>query len=275
MRLFTDEEFEMMISEMTNDDHPTYNMLCTIAEKTLRPKIKYWCTVDSVLCGRGMEDDIMQEVFIRLIKTTVTHFLMKEDHNGESNRNPDKFKSWMFKVAENIKRDIANSLRIRELKTRLLESEEKVQLFENEKYYDVETYDYEILAEAFKIVLESDVMVYKVLTWLAQSLFIIQFDVTKIQSNEVIISSFGEKSLFEMRDILFDFAKKIEWVIISPVQKERISRALNAELNGKTIGEIKYKDFFMKKGGKASISDWVNRMNRLVESRMKNEASFY
>lgn len=77
MQPFTDEEFEIMVSEMKDDDHPTYSMLCTIAEKTLRPKVKYWCAADSVFHGRGMEDDIMQEVFIRLIKMTVTHFLSR------------------------------------------------------------------------------------------------------------------------------------------------------------------------------------------------------
>ena len=77
-----------------------------------------------------------------------------------------------------------------------------------------------------------------------------------------------------MKDILFDFVKRVEWIVVTPAQIQKINHALNAELNDKHIGEIKYKDFFMKKGGKASISDWVNRMNRLIESRIKNEASY-
>lgn len=100
-------------------------------------------------------------------------------------------------------------------------------------------------------------------------MFIIEVDVTKIQSNDAIITAFSEKTLFEMKDILLGFADKIDWIVIAPEQIEKINRALNAEFKNKLIGEIKYKDFFMKKGGKASISDWVNRMNRLIESRMK------
>ena len=35
MRPFTDEEFEIMISEMTDKAHPSSDMLCSIAEKLL------------------------------------------------------------------------------------------------------------------------------------------------------------------------------------------------------------------------------------------------
>lgn len=41
MRPFTDEEFEIMISEMTDKDHPSFDMLCSIAKKTLRSKVRY------------------------------------------------------------------------------------------------------------------------------------------------------------------------------------------------------------------------------------------
>ena len=68
-----------MISEMTNKAYPSFDMLCFMAEKTLRSKGRYWCSTDSVLRGRGMEDDIMQDIFIRLIKTTATRFLVRKD----------------------------------------------------------------------------------------------------------------------------------------------------------------------------------------------------
>ena len=269
MRPFTDEEFEIMISELTDETHPSFNMLCSIAEKTLRPKVEYWCLTNSALRGRKMEDDIMQDVFIRLIKTTVTHFLVRKDRNGEVNRNPDEFKSWMFKVAERIKIDTANALRSRDSKVREFEDWEEEQIPDKSYNKDEQLFQQETLAQAFKIVLESDARIYKILTWLAQSLFIIEFDVTKIQSNDAIIMAFGEKTLFEMKDILFGFADKIEWISIAPEQADRIDRALNTEVKNQRIGEMRYQDFFMKKGGKASISDWVNRMNRLIESRIQ------
>ncbi len=258
-----------MISEMTDESHPSFDMLCSIADKTLRSKVKYWCATDPVLSDRDVAEDIMQNIFCRLIKTTITHFLKRKDCDGQNTRDPDGFKSWMFKVAENIKNDTAKSLRNRDFKTRGFEDGEEEQIPEAQSDDEYEIYRREKLAEAFQIVLDSDARVYKVLTLLAQSLFILEYDITRIQSNYAIISAFSEKSLFEMRDIVLKFACKIQWIVITPKQIDKINRALNAELNNIRIGEIKYKDFFMKKGGKASISDWINRMDKLIESRMK------
>ena len=150
MRPFTDEEFEIMISEMTDKAHPSSDMLCSIAEKTLRSKVRYWCSTDSVLRGRRMEDDIMQDIFIRLIKTTVTHFLLRKDRNGEVNRNPDEFKSWIFKVAERIKIDTANALRNRDYKMRGFEDGEEEQI-PDEPYDEDSAYDPVEIKKAFNI----------------------------------------------------------------------------------------------------------------------------
>ena len=268
MRQFTEQEFEKMISELTDESHPSFDTLCAIAEKTLRSRVRYWCATDSALAGKKLEDDIMQEIFLRLIKTTVTGFLFRKENNGEINNDPDGFKSFMFTVAERIKIDTANAERKRDSRTRgFIDGEEEK--IPDESGDGGDEYRRERLAEAFNIVLESDAGVYKVLTWLAQSLFIIELDITKIRSNDAIISAFSEKTLFEMRDTVLEFAKKVDWITVSDEQIKRINKALNAAAGDKRTGDIKYKDFFMKKGGKATISDWVNRMNKMIESRMK------
>jgi len=270
MRPFTDEEFGIMVSEMTGKAHPSFDMLCTIAKKTLKPKIKYWCSVDPVLRGRGEEDDIMQEVFKRLIKTAMHSFLKRDDNDGEINRDPDEFRNWMITVAKRIKIDKANELRKTGYRERGFEDGEAEQIPDSSCGDDRETaYKQAVLAAAFTVVIESDARVYKILTWLAQSLFIMDYSIAKISSNDAIIAAFSEKTLFEMKDTLFELAEKYDWIVITAEQAERIDRALNAEFKDKRIGDFRYESFFMKKGGKASISDWVNRMNRLIESRIK------
>lgn len=57
-------------------------------------------SINPDLRGRGMEDEIMQDVFVRLLKITVTHFLSQKDINGESNIHPDKFQAWITTVAK-------------------------------------------------------------------------------------------------------------------------------------------------------------------------------
>lgn len=196
---------------------------------------------------------------------------MKKDACGEFiNRDPDDFQSWMFKVAQNIKRDTANALRRQNFNIRSFEDDEIDQIPDFLEDEGEILYRQEKLAKAFELVLNSDAKIYKVLTWLAQSLFIIQHDITKIESTGEIIKEFSEKSLFEMRDIIFRSAYYIPWLTISQAQMDKIDRALNTVFReDKLTGEIQYKDFFMNKGGKASISDWVNRMNRMIERLMK------
>lgn len=262
-RAFSDQEFEIMIFEMSDDTHPAFDALCAIAEKILRPKVRYWCRSDPVLYGRGMEDDIMQEILIRLIKTIVTHFLKR---NGVVNRNPEEFQKWITTVAKNVQIDMAKALRNRDARVRgFVEGEQIAAPSAPDGEEDSRR---ETLAEAFRIVLDSDAAVYKILTWLAQSIFIIEYNVTKIRSNELIIAAFGERSLFEMRDMVLDAADNVEWISITDAQKARMDQALNMKWAGKAIGEIPYQEFFMKKGGKASISDWVNRMNKMIERQM-------
>ncbi len=130
-------------------------------------------------------------------------------------------------------------------------------------------YKRERLAEAFDIVLDSDCKIYKVLTWLAMSLFIIKYDIKRSESSAIVVTAFSDKTLFDMRDVLLKMVQRIDWITINKQQLDKINTALNAEYRGYKIGQFRYSDFFMKKGGKASISDWVNRMNRLIESRVK------
>ncbi|MBQ9914678.1 MAG: hypothetical protein IJO50_00900, partial [Clostridia bacterium] len=108
---FTTEEFDLMVEELLYCEPISFRMLCNIADKTLRNKVKHWCLLDDALRSRGYEDDIMQEICIRLMKTTVTYFLLKDGADGPVNYDPKGFKYWLTTVGENIKRDFANKIR--------------------------------------------------------------------------------------------------------------------------------------------------------------------
>lgn len=132
----------------------------------------------------------------------------------------------------------------------------------------------EQLKMAVNIALESDSSVYKTLTWLAQFVFMIQCDISKIRSNDMIVEQFENKTLSEMYLVIQNAAKKIPWLDIDAVQQRRIEEALNRQWEKDiTYGDVKYGTFFMKKGGKKSISDWVNRMNNTIRRAMDNGTS--
>lgn len=268
---FSDKEFETVIYELFERDEACFDTLCEIAQRVLMPSIKRWCEADSALCKRGYEDDIMQEVLLRLIKTCITHFFCK---NGSSsiNRDKDGFSSWMFKVAINIKRDTANRERHRRMGEDELDADlatddgELVDCFEA-------AVEHQMISNAISAVLDSDAHICKKLTWIAQCFYIVELDVTKIRSNELILADFSDSTLYEMRDRLLDISERIEWITVTAAQRQHIDELLSEKNEaGMICGQMHYNEFFMKKGGKATISDWVNRMNGVVRRVITNEA---
>lgn len=271
MPMITEQEFHTMVEELLHREEASFASLCAIAERELKSSIRRWCATDDTLRGRNCEEDIMQEIHLRLIKTTVSHFLLR-DEDGTVNMDPGGFRAWMFQVAKNITRDHAQRLRrVRANTTGLTEIEDQESDPEGSKLERMED-----LTRAFEIVLDADVQVYKVLTWLAQGLFIVELGITKIESNGMIVETFGEKTLFEMRDMLLAAAKALPWLQIRPAQLQRINEALQEPYDDvRCYGQVAYQEFFMKKGGKATISDWVNRMNGMIKRVMDDEAHNY
>ena len=274
---FTRDEFDVMVNELLYKDPISFDMLCQIAEKTLRPSVVNWCKTEDCLRGRGYEDDIMQEIHLRLMKTTVDYFLLRDDIKGPYNDNPEGFEDWIFFVAKNIKRDFANKIRNRDFTTDDID-DPAIGEIPSSDYEDDTEENVDRLKQAFSIVLSSDVGIYKVLTWLAQFIFILEYDISKIKSNELIITAFENKTLYDMYDMILTASNKIPWIVITREQNEKILEALRKRRNGNvSYGETKYKDFFMKHNGevsgKKSISDWMNRMNDMIKRRVETKGS--
>lgn len=267
---FTKAEFDVMVHDLLYADPICFDTLCEIAEKTLRPSVIRWCVQEDCLRGRGYEDDIMQDIYIRLIQTTVSHFLLRDGLEGPYNNDPEGFEDWMFRVANNLKRDFANKVRSRDFRTRCID-DVIGEGNQDEEFEDAQGRT-EKLRQAFAIVLSADVSVYKVLTWLAQCVFMLVDDITKIESNQSIIEAFENKTLYEMYDMILTASAEIPWLYISKQEHERILDALRKTRDGDvSYGETKYRDFFMKcngvVSGKKSISDWVHRVNGMIKKK--------
>ena len=264
MRSFTDEEFDVMLRELTVNDPPSFQMLAVIAEKTLRSSIVRWCREDKRLAGRQLEDDIMQTTIMRMMQKCITGFFLRTD---KLNDDPEGFNKWMFEVARNMTRDFADSQGRLDGRERGFE-EGEAENIAAEDDTEREAAD-ERLAAAFAIIIDADVKIYKILTWLAECAFIIEHGKTKIESNAVLAEEFAEKTLRELCDTVYEFAENIPWMNFTPQQRRKIQAALCEPYeNGKTYGETKYKEFFMKKDGKATISDWMNRMDGMIKRRL-------
>ncbi len=266
---FTVEEFNTMVDELLYRKPASHETLVRIADRTLRGSVIHWCKVDSRLRGREYWEDLLQEILLRLIKTTVSSFLLHKRVVGPYNNDPEGFQRWMFTLAGNVKEDFAKKVFSRESRTTPIdEGDGPIDPMPQDPDSTVEQ-----LKTALSVVLSDDINIYKTLTWLAQFIFILSADVTKIQSNELIITAFESKTLYEMYDMLLLASKKIPWMEIDEAQREHLVSKLKVEYApGISYGAMKYRDFFMKvrgeASGKKSVSDWVNRINDRIRKKL-------
>lgn len=264
---FTKEEFEIMVEELLYREPISFDMLCHIVEKTLRKKVVYLCQMPD-LRGRDLENDIMQEIQIKLMKITITGFLLKDGVGGPVNNDPKGFERWIKTVGQNCFRDYIK--KVRGWDSRIVDIDDesiKKMLGSNDDNLSEE--HKAKLKKMFSMVLSANSNIYKILTWVAQFVFIVACDVSKIHSTEKMVEIFGEKTLFEMYDTLYRLSEYIGWVEITKEQDEKILKALNKQWKENVVfGDVPYKEFFMvvngQKNGKKSISDWVNRMNNMI-----------
>lgn len=269
--VFTQEEFDTMVNQLLVEEPVSYDMLCMIADKVLRPTVIYWCKNEDSLRGRDCENDIMQDIYLRLIKKTIGYFLLRSDMDDQVNLDPEGFEDWLFRVARNIKRDHARKNRSHDIKNTELDGSETAEMTSD--WTGIGEDRVERLRAAFDVVISADVSVYKTLTWLAQSLLVLYLDITKIRANEQILEKYSHRTLNEMYDSLRQISGQIPWMHISENQHRKIRAALDAPWEkDMTFGQLPYRTFFMKyrgeESGKKSISDWVNRLNAIIRRNL-------
>ncbi len=271
--LFTQDEFDVMVDELLYQETVSYNMLCNIAVKFLGPYIAKLCSSNEALRGRGYEEDILQDVCLHLIKVTVDKFFLKKDDNGNFtyDRNPGTFGNWLKTVARNKVVDKAVEIGQKDNRTVDIESLLSDSPSTGDEFtLSLEDESTEMLRKAIFIVMSSSASVYKILTWLAQCVLVLNYDLTRIKANDLIVKEFEHKSLFDMYAMITAASDKISWLRLSDEQHRKIMNSLKRPFDDtRCYGVVKYREFFMKYRGeiapKKSISDWINRMDSLIQ----------
>ena len=268
---FTVEEFHTMVQELLYTEPSRFDTLCEIATRTLMPMIRSWCRRDKVVRGRGFEEDIMQNVLVKLVQNVVINFLQNDRAEGPYNDNPEGFERWIIVVGHNVQRDFANEIRRDEFITEDDEDVLDTLPVCDEDWVTVQE-QRETLSRAFRMVIDSDLSVYKVLTWWAHILFIAEKSMEHHVANRTIVMMLENKTLQQMYDYVLAVSKKVPWMTITPEQHRHVMAALQKPFDEEhTYGETPYHRFYMKKGGNASVSDWVNRINGWVRNRLDDE----
>lgn len=260
-----------MVEQLLGGEQATFAMMYYIADKTLRPAVRRWCADKRLLAGLQLEDDIMQDVQLRLTKTCVSHFLLRNGADNPVNYDREGFRNWLFVVARNVLKDY-----LRRMKP----------LYAPDGAYPAQaTYGIpgdaliaqeitrermDTLNAALCIALEADASVYKTLVWLAQLLFMLEQDVTRIQSSEMLIREFSQKTLRDMWHTLLAASEKLPWLALSGRHRLKIENDLCAPWDEhRTYGQVRLSEYFMQKGARQSVSDWTNRLNTAIRRSWK------
>lgn len=274
MAYFTEEEFHKMLTELSEGNPDGYATLYFIAEKTVKKTVYRWCAGNKMT--RGYEEDVMQEVHLRLIKKCITGFLKKD---GVLNDDPEGFKNWMFKVARNIYIDFAKKISAIPLDITDTSDEDatepEIEDSDNELYNE-DDYDYDALNSYFEFVFESSSEIHIVMTWVAVMLAVIRGGLNRSEATVYVTSVFSNATMDELLDFIVKGSEKVLWLNIDEDLIGRIkSRLDKTDSEGRRTGSKKYGEFYMKKGDRASVSDWVNRMNeRIIKEADNDDASY-
>lgn len=202
MTALTQAEFDRIVYELTVEKPARYDALCALAERLLLKKLERKVAATPALARCCTAEDLLSEVYIRLIKCTIPNFLYRTDN---LNNDPDGFAKWVYTVAGNICRDKCRSAAARPTVALDADPEDDEAPYLQIADPDAELpfspdADTDTLRAAFERVLNLDVQVYKIITWVAQAVIILAADVTKIRSNELLIDAYAEMTLFEMWD---------------------------------------------------------------------------
>lgn len=269
LKKFTDEEFAIVAHVIITQDQNDARAY-TILKRLLNPVIYQYCSKGKLLYG--FEDDLFHEIYMRVTKKFVSNFWERKDKDGNTDHSAKFFCRWLRVLAKNYLNDAYQKAMI--LKKPLLSLEDlnevALPVWDTQKEQTEE--ERELLTYAFSIVLDADSDIHIILTWLGISLFILESNEEKFRVNQPFIDTYDKKTLYEMRDLLYRSAGKIDWIVISDRQKEKIDTALDFVCpDGRKMGQRTYGEFFMTKGPKATVSDWYYRMNRKIQKVIENE----
>lgn len=270
--VFTEAEYEKILREVVidGDNSVKFDTLSLVAERLVRPKVALWCRAGGLLKPQH-EDDLMQDIHLRLMKNVVTRFVFPSKSTEGMLRNADGFRLWMFSEAKYEKMNFLKKL-YKHAKNAIGWEEafpfgEDGRSFMESVEKTAEESDLPLLKRVFHTALGLRSRPYKILCWLAIFLCIAGGR-TKIEANAIVDGAFGEATLYDMCRRVFAIAARIPWLEVSDGDEKTLMDALSqSEEDEICYGEKFLKDFYMKKGAKSSLSDWFHRINEQIQKK--------
>lgn len=243
------------------------NTLAVVAYRIVTPVVSRQVSRYN-LRGRGCEDDIIQETVCKIVKNIYIGFLLKPP----AEKQPQDLQNWMAHIARTTAMDYCNAYVRKSRHTVVLDDTTigaiKDDCDERRREHEENT---EKLKKCVEIIFACNSEIYISITWICVNVLMYERGCKKFEAIDRMAEEFAGLTLGEMYKIICRASERIEWLKISPEINEKILQKLRKmRTENVTYSETVYRDFFMKSGGKKSISDWMNRMNTVIK---RNAAS--
>lgn len=262
-----------LVADVCARDYPQYDNLVIFVHNFLIGTVKKWCNSSSFLSGASHDEDVMQEIQIKIIKNCESKFFKPVD--GKTDKTCEEFKAWCYVLAKRCFISYySKQKKYRDDENNFLENADRsdgeiiVEPFPHETHENRENAR-ERIRESFTAVLDLKSSPHIVLTWLSVSLFMVRCDLSKIESTHLLAEKFSEITLFEMFNIVVNLSSECDWLNLDDEQFDRQRGKLEVihKETGIKTGDMKYSDFYMTKGPEMSISDWINKINKQIKKQ--------
>lgn len=227
-------------------------------------------------------EDIKQNVFLKIVKNIQISFFLNSNYD---NSNPENLDCWIHTITRNCMNTY--------FKKNKSEKEQVSQYFDDDEgdnkydkitpsvtdvYYTSE--EIEMVYGLLNEVINMKNAPYKTLTWIVFVLYHLE---SHKKVSERMEKNLKGKNLYEILDEIErrigeydnsfeEFQSDQREKFLESNWYEILLKSLDVLTSeGTPIGEEVYESFFMKKGGKASISDWVNRINQKLRVKKEND----
>ncbi len=262
--------YEDLVADICAREYPQYDNMVLFVHDFLNGTVKKWCSSSSFLSGASHDEDVMQEIQIKIIKTCEASFF--EPVDGKTKKTCEEFKAWCYVLAKRCFITYYNKQKkYRDGEKGIISGAEKDDGSDPPPYegHEKRENDREHIRESFLAVLDLKSKPHIILTWLSVSLFIVGCDMSRIESTHLLAEKFSEITLFEMFNIVVNLSAGLNWLELDDehfdMQREKLE-VIHKE-TGMKKGDMKYSDFYMSKGPEKSISDWVNKVNNQIKKQ--------
>ncbi len=267
-----EELYKAVYEEVHNRAFSEYENVFIFAKTFLQYYVKLWCNGDYILKSGNHYEDVLEEICIHITKKCDKFFF-----NNQGEKNCENFKAWCYTVARNyfnsyykrVKKDAEDNADYikKESKKIPIDSDAIEDVVDRQEALEVNRIE---LSNVFSIVFNLKTKPHIALTWLSVTMFMLVKNCSKIEATHATVAAFSECSLFKMLDIIIATIKKYKWLEVNDysinMQYAKLQQA--HQETSKLIGDMKYSEFYMKKGAEMSISDWLNRVNEQIVKKM-------